>query len=252
MSLCVPLLLVVIACGLLPVTVFAGKLDAFEDGARQEQPRDACHRKRNGGSRCADTMSDLLLKGLGLGMLYGGAASWARVDADSSAYDMDVVPREAGEPLIPFVRFDVSYHDVESDVDAYDYRVEGGYGPFAIQFNQTHYSEESPDDELDLFRFYGMYRMSFGTRVEVDLGLGALTIDGNDNDTRFSLTLPVRIYPCDWFGVEIRPAWADGVTDVDVGLLLTKPYASLKAGYRWVSSPSETLNGPYAGLAVHF
>jgi hypothetical protein len=157
-----------------------------------------------------------------------------------------------GEALIPFARFDLSYQDVESDVDAWDYRLEGGYGPVGLQCNLTHYSEETPEDDLDMLRFYGMYRMSFGTIVEVDLGLGALTIDGNGRDTRFSLTVPVRIYPTDWLGIEIRPAWADNVTDCDIALLLTAPYVSLKAGYRWVSSPTESLNGPYAGLAVHF
>ena len=50
-------------------------------------------------------------------------------------------------------------------------------------------------------------------------------------------------------GIEIRPAWAENVTDVDVALLLTLGPSSLKAGYRWIEHPHESLNGPYAGVS---
>jgi hypothetical protein len=238
------------AASLCPVS--AGTLDAFEKDAKPERERERSRRREKRNSCIDDTLGEIIFQVIGSGMLYGGVASWARVASDDDCYDLDCIPREMGEPLIPFARFDFSYQDVESDVDANDYRFEGGLGPVGFQFNQTHYKEELSEDSLDLIRLHGLYRMSFGTMVEVDLGLGALTIDGNDRDTRFSLTLPVRIYPYDWLGVEVRPAWADGVTDWDVALLLSAPYASLKAGYRWVSSPSESLNGPYVGLAVHF
>jgi hypothetical protein len=160
--------------------------------------------------------------------------------------------RDFGEPQIPFVRLDFSFQDVESDVYAYDYRVEGGYGPLGLQFDQTHYRETIPGDELNLIRLYGLYRMSFGSNVEMDLGFGALTIDGDDYDSRFSFTTPILIYPSDHVGIELRPAWAANVSDYDVGLLATWRYSSIKVGYRWVKSPDESLNGPYVGLSVHY
>jgi hypothetical protein len=42
------------------------------------------------------------------------------------------------------------------------------------------------------------------------------------------------------------------VSDYDLAALLGWRYVSLKAGYRWVSSPRESLNGPYAGLSLRF
>ncbi|MBT3296167.1 MAG: hypothetical protein HN919_21225 [Verrucomicrobia bacterium] len=235
-----------------PCPVAAGTLDAFEADAKPERKKEESCRRGGRNSCIDDALGEIIFQVIGGGMLYGGVVSWARVASEDDCYDLDCIPREMGTPLIPFARFDFSYQDAESTVDANDYRFEGGFGPFGVHFNQTHYKEASPEDSLDLIRVHGLYRMSFGSMVEVDLGLGALTIDGNDRDTRFSLTLPVRIYPYDWLGVEVRPAWADGVTDWDVALLLTAPFTSMKAGYRWVSSPNKSLNGPYVGLAVHF
>ena len=39
-------------------------------------------------------------------------------------------------------------------------------------------------------------------------------------------------------------------SDYDVAALLTWRNVSLKAGYRWVASPHESLAGPYAGLSL--
>jgi hypothetical protein len=161
-------------------------------------------------------------------------------------------PRPVGSPRLPFMRFDFGYQWVESDIDAYDYRGEIGYGPIALCYNQTRYQESGPADELDLIRVYGLYRMSFGPYLEVDVGLGKLTLDGNARDTRFSFTVPVRIHPSEYVAIEIRPAFSENIDDVDIGVLLTPRYLSLRAGYRWVSSPGASLNGPYAGASVHF
>ena len=233
--------------------VQAGKLDSFEKSAAQERERDDSRGERRSDSCIADILGDIIVDILGHGMLYGGATSWARVTPSSrDCPTAELTARDLGDPQIPFMRLDFGFQDVESDIDAYDYRVECGYGPLGLHFDQTHYRETSTSDELDLIRLYGLYRMSFGARVQIDLGLGALTIDGDDRDSRFSFTMPILIYPSDHVGIEVRPAWAGNITDYDVGLLATWRYSSIKVGYRWVKSPEESLDGPYVGLSVHF
>ena len=238
----------------LPGEVLAGELDAFEKSAKKEKKRDDRGRKGDQEITIGDDteaeLEDLLLKAAGVAVLYGGLASWARVSEHDTGIDIEA--RELGEPLIPFARVDVSYQSVESDIDAYDYRIECGYGPLAVHFNQTDYRESSPSDELELMRIYGMCRMSFGSKVELDLGLGALTLDGNETDTRFSVTTPVLIHPAERIGLELRPAWAENFSDYDVALLLGWRYGSAKVGYRWVMSPDESLDGPYVGVSIHF
>ena len=66
----------------------------------------------------------------------------------------------------------------------------------------------------------------------------------------------MRLYPVPWAGLELRPAWADingnTIADYELGVVLGPGYVSLRAGYRWTLSPGEALQGPYAGLSLHF
>jgi hypothetical protein len=52
------------------------------------------------------------------------------------------------------------------------------------------------------------------------------------------------------WGIELSPAWADGVSDYDIAVLLSQRYGSLKLGYRWLRSPNESLDGPYVGISA--
>jgi hypothetical protein len=95
-----------------------------------------------------------------------------RINA-AAPFDADLPSRQLGEPLIPFVRADIGYQWVDADTGATDVRAEAGYGPLAAHYNFTRYHERTPDDRLDLVRILGLYRMSLGSQVEVDLGLGS-------------------------------------------------------------------------------
>ena len=92
--------------------------------------------------------------------------------------------------------------------------------------------------------------MSFGSRVETDLGAGTLTLDGETTATRWAVALPILVHPFAALGLEFRPTWAERVSDYDLALLLTWRCASLKAGYRWLATPHEVLDGPYLGLSL--
>ena len=166
------------------------------------------------------------------------------------------VGRKNGELTIPFLRLDAVYQNIESDVEAMDYRGEIGYGPVAAHYNLTQLEEDDPDDTLDLHRVYLMYRMMFGSRFELDMGAGALIIDGNDTNSGFSYTMPLNAKFNDWLGAEFRPTWSkvndNDVDEYDLSVLLGKKYANLKVGYRWIKANDESLNGPYAGISVRF
>ena len=226
-----------------------GKLDAFEADAVARSGHHYADETSGSGSCLADVVADIFGDLMGVTMMYGGVCSWERVAGEESV-DVDLAPRAAGEPLIPFARIDVSGQAVESDVSALDVRAEGGYGPVGIHYNLTRFREDDPADEMDLTRVFALYRMSFGSRVEADLGLGSLTLDGEDTTTRLACSLAVLVCPNEHWGMEFRPAWANGVSDYDLAVMWTWPYASLKAGYRWIDSPDESLDGPYVGLSL--
>ncbi len=168
----------------------------------------------------------------------------------------EVRRREPGEFLIPFIRFDYAYQDVESDVHASDYRLEVGYGPFGIAARKTHYVEDAPEDELDINQIYLLYRMSLLESIQIDLGIGGFELDGNDSNSSTSFTAPVLLQPFDFLGFELRPHVTsingNVIWDTDLGVLCGRQYVSLRAGFRWLRTNGQSLDGPYIGLSVRY
>ena len=232
------------------IGVRAGTLDDFQKDVNSPPNPAGHHSDESGGNFLFELFEQMFAQGF----VYGGNTSWVRVGADlGEAADFDVKSRELGDVLIPFLRADATYQALRSDVAAFDVAADAGYGPFAVRFDQTRYWEDDPRDTLDLTRVYGLYRMSFGPAVEIDLGLGALTISGDEgSNDRFSFTTPILVHPNRYVGVEFRPAWAANVEDYDLALMAGPGFVSVKAGYRWVRSPHESLDGPYVGISVHF
>gem|GEM_PF-6089676 len=254
--------------------VVAGTLADFEKDASETTTSEASSNKKKSEDDCGEKCVSYIvsiLKVLGAGVAYGGATSLAQVNlAMNTEFNSAPIEQEEGEPLahnepetpmplrntgnalLPFVRLDGTYQGVSSDVKALDYRMELGYGPAAIHFDQTRFKESNPDDTLKLTQIYALYRMSFGTMVEFDIGLGGASLAGTDTHRSFSWTLPLLLQPMDNVGIEFRPAWTDRVSDYDIAVLLHYHYTSLKVGYRWLVSEGDALSGPYAGLSVHF
>lgn len=185
----------------------------------------------------------------------GVVGSWYRVTgspADGTFEGWDV--RQTGEPTIPFVGLSVSYQIVESDVDGYDARAEGGFGPIAASYRFTRFAEKDPDTELDLSWLHGVLRLSYTRYVEVGLGFGKIFLKGTGSESGFSFTLPLRIEPSEYVGFECRPTWGwingNTVSDYDLTLRLGVRYVSIRGGYRWTTVGSSTLKGPTVGLLV--
>lgn len=253
-------LALLIAC---PACILAqGRLDAFEsDAGAQPQDRPAADFSSKSGHYHGEDQAfdrddsfhsvfgDVLVEGLRLVAMGGGICSWKRI-CRSSDSEWSVQARRPGEPLLPFARIDLAGQAVESDITAFDLRVEEGYGPFAAHLNWTRFTEATPADNLDVVRILALYRMSIGSHMGIDAGCGAISLDGDQHTTRFALTLPVLVHPLENWGIEFRPTWADRITDYDAAIMLTWEYFSLKAGYRWLHTPNESLDGPYMGISL--
>lgn len=274
--------MLVLAC-LIPLTASAGTLDDFERDATKRDRAAANDKKSkktsdgddhdaasDAADAClsdlgSDCLSDLCASGFpgkALTELFGGIAaggrlSRERIEPDSSGAQKDgSIVRKSGEALIPFLRVDVLYQEVERDVTATDLTVLAGYGPIGVQMRRTVFSEEVPDDRLRVAEYHVLYRMSAGRTFEVDLGAGAMVLDGKAENSGFSLTLPLLWHPKDFFGIEFRPLWStineNDIQDHDLSVLLGWRYCSLRAGYRWVRSPSESLDGPHIGVSMRW
>ncbi len=234
-------------------SVRAGKLDGFERSAtgstRPANAKPGRPDPHDDDSFWAGVCAEILMAVFA----YGGVASMQRVVGDE---DGEFHPRRGGEALIPFARLDASYQVVESDVSALDALGEIGFACIAFQARRTSYREDDPGERLDTTQLHGLYRMSFGSHVEVDLGMGSLRISGDDVHSGFSLTTPVRVHPTDRFGVEYRPVWSSideqRIAEHDLAAFVGWRYASLRVGYRWFHSEGASLNGPEIGLSLRW
>lgn len=280
--------------------VSAGRLDSFEQSINESSKTQKNNSNDNTSSiseedcegdsvppKCiAYSIARSMIVGIWNALIYEGHTSLAMVNSASNAKRNRVLKidflalnalerkedpwvwhkvhlRTSGEAKIPHARFDVSYQRISANISAKDFRLTLGYGPFAFQINQTQYSEKKPDDTLDLTRVYLAYRMAFSL-TQLDIGLGRMTINGNNTTQKLYFTMPIRFhisayikreFKLDWrsnIGVEFKPAWTNSINDYDLGFFYDFRYMSIKTGYRWLSAGGESLNGPYAGITLYY
>lgn len=254
----------------LSTQVLAGKLESFENSVEKPvssyeelEKSDSlddddrfCEKDVNG--ECVD--NDSLIAIPFYIMLYGGLYSFVRVFPDAgsepSGYNADVnsqfTPRKAGEKLIPFLRIGTMYQTIDPGVELYDIKLEAGVGPLSLNYNKSLYEEQQPLDGLDLTRIYGSYRMSFGDHVQIDFGLGALTLEGNERKSYFYSTVPILIHPTEHLGFEYKFGLAANIVEHDISVLGKFRFTSLALGYKWLTANNESLSGPYAEWSVYY
>ena len=186
----------------------------------------------------------------------GSLGSWYRVTGEPASMDDHFGLRRVGDPGLPYVSLTLSYQNVASDVEGLDAYLEGGFGPIGGRFRSTKFREESPDAELDLTWFHGVWRMSYTDHFEVGFGVGVMHIDGLESNNGGSFMMAFNIDPSTTFGFYYRPTWGwindNTVSDHDLGIRLGVPYVSLRLGYRWTSAGSTTLEGTTVGLSLSF
>ncbi len=245
---------------------WAGQLDDFEKDATKDIPNQEIRKEKHKASETdfldaiLDPLGDVFFGGLYKILEEGGRASWRRASCSHEGEKIDC--RHNGEPLLPILKVDVNYQRLQSDITAIDGRVEVGYGPFGISYRGTRFreverpEEGKPSDIMNLHEIYALYRISGTKYFEIDLGLGQATLEGNESHSGPSFTIPVKIHPLSWLGFHVAPAVSgirgNPIYEMDGSILFTTGLISLRAGYRWLSTENETLNGPYAGFSVHY
>lgn len=185
-----------------------------------------------------------------------------------SAESLSVQPREipSGSSVseqrvqknfqLPTLYVDLRYGRVESDVNAFDGGLEVGYEFFGADFRYTHYVEDDPPDELDVYQWHVLLRWAATERFETGVGIGTLTLSGNSSTTGASLTVPVRITFEAPAALVFRPSWSwlgdNTIGDYDASVHYLWPNVSAFLGYRSFVSGQSSLDGAFAGISVRF
>lgn len=230
-------------------------LRRFEKGVqpapeRQSEPRYVAPSRasREDGNGIGDDLAQDFTDAVMDLVIAGGQYTMQRVAPGAD----DLLRRNAGEPLIPFVRYDFAYQNVSPSIDARIHRFESGYGPIAVLLENFTFNERVPSNTLKVERQMILYRMSVGNEAEVDVGIGKSVITGMQRTMIDVISLPVKFMISENVSVELRPTWGGTVDDYEVALHWGMQFGSLKAGYRILSSPDASLNGPFAGIALYY
>ncbi len=227
----------------------AGALDSFEKDATKSRPSESKNKNNHTHNGDDDDFNPFAIFSF-LGDIFNSSDD---TNADPSASS---IKNETGKTIIPYFRFDYHYQNVESDIDASDYRLLVGYGPFAFIGRKTFLQEDDPRDKLRIDQLYGLFRISFANYIELGMGIGQYKLVGNARNSDMAYTVPLTIRFTENFSIEFIPAWAKintvEIEDYDLGVLIGGRFVSLKTGYRWIESPSDHLRGPYIGLSVYF
>ncbi|MDH4226503.1 MAG: hypothetical protein OEV59_01930 [Deltaproteobacteria bacterium] len=189
-------------------------------------------------------------------LIYGGAGS---LDYAAGSDLTDIASdgaRDFGESVVPFLRLDVNRGYIPGNISAIDARAEAGFGPLAFEIQKTFYNENAPSHSLVITKKHGLFRMLFLPQIEADIGLGSVRIKGTETNTGHSFTARVLIYPIKDIGIEVRPVWytingnhtAEGDVSINAGL----GYVMLRAGYHWMTTTREPLNGYFVGVSAVF
>ncbi|MDI6774274.1 MAG: hypothetical protein QME60_02610 [Verrucomicrobiota bacterium] len=245
-----------------PASAQAQKLESFEQGIKSSAGVGSAGSRSSGchghhlGDHLAAVMIEGLVRGLAYGVAYGGMNSLALVIPQEREFGMPELIRDAGDPVIPFIQFDVQFQDVESGVTAWDYRGEVGLAFLGFSARRTFYRERDSDLDVDTIQYHGLYRMTFGEEFEINMGFGALEVKGEGERVGFSFALPMKLHLHEGIGLEYRPVWSTidetRIYDNDLAVVLGWRYMFLRAGYRWFWHAEESLSGPPVGLSLRW
>ena len=188
-------------------------------------------------------------------LFFGGIASMERVEGSDN---LGLTPRVEGELLLPFFKVDASALSsmAENEMGS-DMSFEMGYGPWGLHYRNTHFLNDSTFNPITGYnKFDFLYRMSFGSTFEMDLGLGSYQVD---EQTQFSMSLPIKIAFTPHNIIEFRPTWSQNISDYDLAFYSGTEFYSLKVGYRYIAqfdpfstTPIKAYSNIYAGFSAHY
>lgn len=245
-----------------PLTTIASDLDDFEEAATGSHGENSSKKKdaeKQADEREEDEDDDIVwnLFEITLHLVAAMAeVSEARLGNSTKYPPGGIELRRNGEPTLPFFQIEENFIRINSDITALDTNLELGSGALGFRYRHSTYKEKYPSDELICSQWHCLLRISASSAWELGAGIGSLQIRGNERNSGFSLTTPVKVYPTPYLGIRIKPSfnWINGnyIGDYDFSLAFAQRYWSAVLGYRFLKANDVDLNGAYTGLTFYY
>lgn len=253
--------------GLHSPATLAGKLDDFEHKATKQKPTTTTTRHKtdhqtnhqtrlNTSTPCGYSLFKCLFQDL---LLHATNAAFSGVRPAANE-QIDTLPLSGAMPstipLKPTLQLDIAYQPPRQQISAYDIRLELGSGPVGAQARVTHYKETNPSDHMNLFHLHGLARLIKSNDFGFNLGLGISQLNGNNQTSGISFTLPMSWYVSSGVAIEFKPTLFQLhdtlLSDIDSSLVFITEAGNLNLGYRSINSRDVTISGPYLGLSIRY
>lgn len=233
-------------------TVLAGgKLDTFEKNVEKKDTTppgrcDYCDGTANSTTSAIanswwEMLSLFMMSGLNLSMPQG-----------STYGDYHRALKASGSALLPTIKFEGNYQYVVSDINGYDMTGTLGFLMIGADCNIWHLFEKSPTDQLKFISPHVLFRMAPFPFMEIDLALGDKMMIGNNTHQGFEAGFPAYFFFGKYFSWDIKTYVSyieqKAFWDVSSGLNLRFKYVGLRAGYRMIKIPGDSIHGPQAGM----
>ena len=256
-----------IVCLCIP-SALAGSLDDFERSAKDtndhQHDTKPTREKYDNDDDTPDVMEDFvweMLKITGTAIVAGGINSYEKaLHTGEHPIDLPLTveplkPKRLGEKHIPFLRLDAAYGDMTNAITLTDFGVELGYGPISAAYQKSRFMESAPKDKLTWSSTFLNYRASILDHLQIDLGYGKFSLDGNDSTSEMGERFGIGWSQQNGMGFEYEIGTTHGdelkIRDQKVDLLYSFDFISLKAGYRHIKAGDEIIEGPFAGFEIH-
>lgn len=246
------------------IPAMAGKLDKFEESATTRssggQSSSGSGSGSGGDSGLGDDLAVALLRPVVRLMVEATIAVLAYGQEGSqqkSDERWDGQLPEGGEPssafAIPLLRADINS---ASGTDIYwnDLRLEGGYGSASVFYRNSLYGEYDADDHMRIQQKGILYRLFYGGRLELHLGLGSYRLSGNAeyNDIALYSGLNFQLRNKLWIDVHRASVigWNLSLGDTEVAFVYGEQSLFGRLGYRRLNADGVVLDGLSLGLTL--
>ncbi|TVV41972.1 hypothetical protein [Thalassolituus sp. C2-1] len=249
---------------LIAITAVAGELDNFEASANKPQKKKASTLPKAPDSTGSDELDadirasaiELTAKIVGGVILLGTAGSLNAANERLGSDDVIVeLPYDwsLSDMATPFVQVDLARGSGDH-IEWRDKRIEAGFGPVSAFHRKSVYQEPDTDDEMYIINNGFNYRLLFGKRVEVDLGIGRYRLTGNQRYSSESFQFGLNIQITDNVWLDYNRTSVSGrnlnLADSEYAVLYGVKHIFLSLAYRSLDAQDSSLDGLVTGITL--
>lgn len=241
--------------------VYAGKLDDFEESAKEQKKHKKPHHSHKEDD---ESFFDILFEGLFEGIIEGIGQIMMEGMIDGLFSGLEHLADSPGVPAKWSTQLQGSHHSFDDDISGKKMELFTQRNNLGFHWQKLWMEEEPINDTLTLSNWHLMIQtdnrpneFGYASPLSLGLGVGGATLDGNDSDTGMSAILAIQyaLAPTSRFKFTQTINWLEPgarMSDSNLALEFHVENIVLGAGYHWLKAQNEIIHGPMITIGVTF